>query len=147
VAHAALGARLAGAAGDRGQRITLIHERSLDGDLAIALQHHGPVAFPALADSDAHAITLIAADLRLVGRVEDAVGKYQQVADGIAFGSKIHRGLAHRPFDHFDLLGGHRRYTQQRCGERRHAAHCEFHGVPFKSVEKLQFSRRHCASS
>jgi len=47
---------------------------------------------------------------------------------------EIHGGLAHRPFDDFDLFGGKSRQCQKRRRERRDAADCDVHGVPFDEL-------------
>ena len=55
------------------------HPADIDRDLA-AVQERRPHALPRLADDQAHAVALVAADLVLVGAVEDVVRKRQHVA-------------------------------------------------------------------
>ena len=80
-----------------------------------------PKAFPALAHHGAHAVALIAADLRLVGGVIDLIGEHQQIADGVALvAAEMQGGFAHRTLDDGELLAGKRRQRHQRGGERQH---------------------------
>ena len=122
---------------DAEQRITLVHGTgpSTVSRPAFNVKVQNIPCF--LADNGAHAIALIGADLRLVGRVEHAVGEHQQIAGGIPFGAEIHGGLADRPLDHFDLFGGKCRQRRERRRDRHDAAQCDCHDVPLVLCSRL----------
>src|SRR5205823_13465002 len=70
---------LACAARDRDDRVARVGERPLDRDLSVR-QERRPVALPALADDDSHAVALVAAELARIGAVVDVVREREDVA-------------------------------------------------------------------
>src|SRR5436305_2026535 len=76
-----------GTSRDREDAVAAVEKRALDRDLA-AGQEGRPVALPGPGNDDPDAVTLVAADLRRVGGVEDVVGKGEDVA-GVVTGRAV----------------------------------------------------------
>src|ERR1700730_3504340 len=97
--HATLGASvLACTAGDGHNGITRVVKGTLDSNLSI-LEPQRPETLPALPGDYSNTVALIGANLCFVGRVKNRVGKRQQIADRVAFGTEIERGIGVRVLD------------------------------------------------
>src|ERR1700722_4420186 len=88
---------------DGQKRIALIQKGSFDGDLP-AGERHSPETFPALCDRDANAESLIAAELYLIGSIENGVGESQEIAAGVIFLPNMDDGVAERALDNLQPL-------------------------------------------